>query len=100
MLQKYIQDFQQIYNKFLRAEYEINKEVTTNYYATINEYYKLVGLDPIDGGDIIGWTSSMMYEMYWSDWVDFWHEKVELEDGMECYIVHFTDPFPDINEDY
>ena len=84
----------------LRAEYEINKEVTTNYYATINEYYKLVGLDPIDGGDIIGWTSSMMYEMYWSDWVDFWHEKVELEDGMECYIVHFTDPFPDINEDY
>ena len=84
----------------LRAEYEINREVTTNFYATINEFYKIVGLDPIDGGDIIGWTSSMMYEMYWSDWVDFWHEKVELEDGLECYILHFTDPFPDVNEEY
>ena len=42
----------------------------------------------------------MMYETYWTDWVDFWHEKVELEDGMECYIVHFTEPFPDVNADY
>lgn len=84
----------------LRAQYIVNKEVTTNFYATINEFYKLVGLDPIDGGEIIGWTSTMMYETYWTDWVDFWHERVELEDGMECYILHFTEPFPDVNEDY
>lgn len=82
----------------LRAEYEVNKEVTTNFYATINELYDMVGLEKIDGGNNIGWSSSQMYEMYWSDWVDFWHEKVELEDGMTCYILHYTDPILDFDD--
>lgn len=83
----------------LRAEYELNKEVTTNFYATLNEYYDMIGLDKIDSGDSIGWSSSQMYDMYWNDWIEFWHEKVELEDGMVCYIIHYTEPFPDF-EDY
>lgn len=83
----------------LRAEYLVNKEVTTNYYATINELYGYLGLEKTDGGDAIGWSSSQMYEMYWSDWVDFWHEKCELEDGTEYFTIHYTDPFPDF-EDY
>ena len=83
----------------LRAEYEVNKEVSTNFYATLNEYYSMVGLDPIKGGDAIGWNSSQMYDMYWNDWIEFWHEKVELEDGMVCYIIHYTEPCPDF-EDY
>lgn len=83
----------------LRAEYEVNKEVSTNFYATLNEYYDMVGLDPIDGGDAIGWSSAQMYDMYWNDWIEFWHEKVELEDGMECYIIHYTEPCPEF-EDY
>lgn len=82
----------------LRAEYEVNKEVTCNYYATINELYDMLGVPRIDGGDKIGWSSSQMYEMYWSDWVDFWHEKIELEDGMECYILHYTEPLLDFDE--
>ena len=82
----------------LRGEYHINKEVTCNYYATINELYDILGIPRIEGGDKIGWTSSLMYEMYWTDWVDFWHERVELEDGMECYILHYTEPFVDFED--
>lgn len=84
----------------LRAKYEINKEVNTNFYATVNEFYDIVGLPQIDGGDIIGWSSTQLYEYYWSDWVDFWFEKMELESGEECFIIHFTDPFLDINEEF
>lgn len=83
----------------LRAKYEINKEVICNFYATINEFYDMVGLPRIDGGDEIGWSSALMYEMYWTDWVDFWTERVELENGEECFIIHFTEPFVDF-EDY
>ena len=83
----------------LRAEYMINKEVSDNFYATVNEFYRLVGADPIEGGDAVGWSSSQMYDMYWSDWVDFWHEKVELEDGMECFMICMTEPLPGF-EDY
>lgn len=83
----------------LRAKYEINKEVICNFYATINEFYDMVGLPRIAGGDKIGWSSTLMYEMYWTDWVDFWMEQVELENGEICYTIHFTEPFVDF-EDY
>lgn len=83
----------------LRAKYEINKEVTCNYYATMNELYALLDIPPIADGEKIGWSSTLMYEMYWTDWVDFWTEQVELEDGTEYYILHYTEPFLDF-EDY
>lgn len=83
----------------LRAQYEINKEVQVNFYATLNEYFDIVGLPKTDYGNHLGWSSAQMYDMYWSDWVEFWHEKAETEDGIEYYIVHITDPLPDF-EDY
>lgn len=82
----------------LSAEYALNKIVAEDCYATLNELYGLFEIDGIDGGDDIGWSSAQMFEMYWSSWVDFWHEKVELEDGMECYIIHFTEPLPDFSD--
>lgn len=82
----------------LRAKYEINKEVNCNFYATINELYDILEIPHIDGGDEIGWSSAMMYEMYWTDWVDFRLDRVELEDGMECYILQYTEPFLDFDE--
>lgn len=83
----------------LYAEYTINKEVQTNFYATLNEYYDLVGLPKLPHGDQLGWSSAQMYDMYWSDWVEFWHESAETDDGTKYYIVHMTDPLPDF-EDY
>lgn len=83
----------------LRAEYELNREVQNNFYATLNEYYDTVGLERIDGGDALGWSSAQLYDMYWNDWIDFWHEKVKLEDGMEYFAIHYSEPFPDF-EDY
>lgn len=83
----------------LRAEYELNKEVNTNFYATINEFYDMLGLERTDGGDAIGWSSAQMYEMYWNDWIEFWHEKAETDDGVGFYILHYSEPFPDF-EDY
>lgn len=82
----------------LRAEYEVNKEVSTNFYATINEYYSMIDLPPIDGGDEIGWASAQLYDMYWSDWVEFWHESAETEDGEKYYIIHMTEPLPDFSD--
>lgn len=83
----------------LRAEYEINRIVAEDCCATLNEYYDLLGIERTDYGDHVGWSSAQMFEMYWSSWIDFWHEKVELEDGMECYILNITEPMADF-EDY
>lgn len=83
----------------LRAQYEINKEVQVNFYATLNEYFDIVGLPKTDYGDELGWSSAQLYDYYWSDWVEFWHESAETEDGTEYHIIHITDPLPDF-EDY
>lgn len=82
----------------LSAEYAINKSVAEDCYAVVNELYDLFEIDGIDGGDDIGWSSAQMMDMYWSSWIDFWHERAELDDGTTYYIIHFTEPVPDFSE--
>lgn len=82
----------------LLAEYTINKLLAEDCYATLNEFYDLLKLDPVDYGEYVGWSSAQMFEMYWSSWINFWHEKVEMEDGMECFILHFTEPMADFGD--
>ena len=82
----------------LRAEYEINKMLSESGGASLNDYYDLIDVPRTDYGEYIGWSSAQMYEMYWNAWLEFWHEKVELEDGMECWIIHFTEPFAEFDE--
>ena len=79
----------------LSAEYAINKMLSEDCYVALNELYDLFGLEPVDYGEYIGWSSAQMFEMYWSSWINFWHEKVEMEDGMECFLIHFTEPMAD-----
>ena len=84
----------------LRAEYEINKLLATNNGAFLNEFYDLLGLPLTDYGDILGWSTYELMESTWKPWIDFNHRKVELEDGLECYILEMvTDPIPNF-EDY
>lgn len=83
----------------LRAEYTINKILIEDAYASVNEFYDELGIDTVPGGDAIGWASAKLYDQNWSSWIHFEHKKVELDDGMECYIITMTDPSVDF-EDY
>lgn len=78
----------------LKAEYEINKILSTDCYATLNEFYDLLNIPTVDFGDELGWSSAQMFDMYWSSWLDFEHEKVVMEDGLECFIIHM--PYPPV----
>lgn len=83
----------------LKAEYEINKKLTTWGGAYLNEFYELVGLPKTDFGDHLGWSAAGMYEMYWEQWLDFNHEKFMLDDGLEGYIITFgQEPTPGFEE--
>lgn len=78
----------------LRAEYYVNREIDNLGWATLNEFYLKVGLEPIEGGFDIGWTEEENRERYWQAWVDFTHRKVTLDDGLECYIISmFQEPY-------
>lgn len=80
----------------IRAEYEVNRLLAEHNSVFLNEFYDLLGLPKMDYGEVLGWSSYELMESTWKPWIDFNHRKVELEDGMECYILEIlTDPIPD-----
>lgn len=90
--------FESTMEEVLKAEYELNRELHTKDYAYLNEFYDLLGLDHIQSGWDLGWSMGALLSHYWKTWIDFRHEKVEMEDGMECYIITMTEPIPNFDE--
>lgn len=90
--------FESTMEEVLKAEYELNRELHTKDYAYLNEFYDLLGLDHIQSGWDLGWSTGALLSHYWKTWIDFRHEKVEMEDGMECYIITMTEPIVDFEE--
>lgn len=72
-----------------KAEYLLNRKLVSTDYARINDFLKYLGLEQTDIGDVIGWSTFATHDLYGCGWIDFKHEKVELEDGLECYIIRY-----------
>ena len=70
------------------AEYMLNRTLSIDSYVSLNDFYDLLKIPHIDGGDELGWSAAQNFECYWQSWVDFAHEKVVMDDGLECQIIH------------
>lgn len=68
-------------SRVLLAAIEINRTYFLGGSPTLNQYYGLIGLDGVDGGDIIGWDDDTTF-------IDFGYIQNELDDGMQYYIIH------------
>ena len=85
--------------RVLVAEYQVNRELHNAGCDTLNHFYELVGLDPIDGRDVLDWFESSNYECYWQSRLDFRHNKVVMNDGLECYIITiFEEPYVEFGD--
>lgn len=82
----------------INAEYHFSRNMALRGYVTLNEFYDFLGLDEVEGGDISGWDLEYMMEGGLI-WLDFDNNRVELEDGLECYQI-LTTLSPSILEDY
>ena len=81
-----------------RAEYYLNRNIAMRDYAYLNEFYEMLGLEPIEAE--LGWSSVGNIEGYWRTWIDFTHELVTMDDGLECHVIMFQkDPYLNF-EDY
>lgn len=79
--------FESTMEDVLRAEYNLNRELAINTGVFLNDYYKFLNLDETVEGKELGWSSGILEAMYWSQWIDFDHTTVEMEDGLECIII-------------
>ncbi len=68
------------------AEYHFNRNFQLRGYASVNEFYAFLGQEPIEGGDVLGWSYDAGID-YGYEWIDFDHIKVVMDDGLECYLI-------------
>jgi hypothetical protein len=93
--------FKSTHLKVQRALYDLNRELIMAECVTVNDYYKLLGLPPIDGGDEMGWSTGMNFDYYWQLWIDFSRHTFQLEDGTVVHkIVMFQEPDVTFEEYY
>lgn len=67
----------------LNAEYQLNLKFASQGYACLNDFFELLGLPITQEGEVIGWSSQEGYSA-----IDFEHQLLELDDGMECTIIN------------
>lgn len=85
--------FESTIEKVQQAEYRINRAMAMRDGVSLNEFYEMLDIPPIDVGEEYGWTIGACLDMYWQSWIDFTHETITMEDGMECHIITFqTEP--------
>lgn len=70
------------------AEYHLNRKLAMNGEVSLNEFLELLDLPGVEGGDAIGWSQEDGFDFYNYTWIEFEHELVTLDDGMECYILN------------
>lgn len=69
--------------KLIQAEYHLNRNFMFLGVVTLNDFYEFLGLSKTAHGDSVGW-SSCNGDIYW---IDFYHPKITLVDGMEVFSV-------------
>lgn len=80
----------------LKAELKFNRDFQYHGIVVLNELYDLLKLPTTEFGDYLGWSTCWLQEVQWYPFIEFYHRKVELEDGMECYILEIlTEPVPE-----
>lgn len=94
--------FESTIAKVQEAEYNLNRDLSMQGYATLNDFYNYLGLERIEGGDQLGWSSGMNFDYYWQEWIDFGHHKGKVDfahnkapmgDDLECIIITmFSEP--------
>jgi hypothetical protein len=84
-----------------RAEYELNRTLMLDDCVYLDDWYRMIGIDPLEPNNNFGWTTCGNMDAYWQTWIDFHHETVEIDDGLECIVISFMqDPFPDFEDLY
>ena len=79
--------FESTLEDVIKAEYNTNRQLQCNGGVYVNEYYEFLGLDSSPVGTELGWSSGILESHYRAEWIEFDHEKVILEDGLECCII-------------
>lgn len=83
----------------IKAEYELNRETALYGGVYLNRFYELLGIPTTEEGTTLGWSLGMLSDRYLAYWIEFDHDKVVMDDGLECYIIRMRNE-PGVDFDY
>jgi len=82
-----MQFFKSTMDKVLQAESAFLDILHTRGYACLNEYYELVGAEPIADGYQFGWNDAERIDPYGCEELEFTYDKTTRSDGVECWVI-------------
>lgn len=80
--------FERTMEEVIDAEYHLNREFILEGDVKLNKFYELLGLPGTELGAVVGWDCESAAAFFGYQWIDFEHDLVVMDDGLECYIVH------------
>lgn len=90
---QYGQIFERTFSEVQDAEYQLNRKLVTDGEASVNDFFEFLGLDKNEIGACLGWEQEGICDFFMPPWIDFEHQLVRMDDGMECFIINFvTEP--------
>lgn len=82
--------------KVISAQYAINKKIALNSGAYLNEWYEALDIPGTEYGAYLGWSSGMLNDHQWNDWLEFTHKTRLIDDDLECCAITMsTEPIFD-----
>lgn len=82
--------FESTMEDVITAQYALNRMISLNGGAYLNEWYEELGIEGTDYGAYLGWSSGLLMDAQWADWLEFGHEKTLIDDDLECIIITFS----------
>jgi len=84
--------FESTMEEVLAAEYRLNRKYAFIGWQTCNDLRHMFNLEPVDGGDAMGWSMETLDGLFRCQWIEFEHEDVEIDDGLVCTVIHVVSP--------
>lgn len=79
--------FESTMENVINAQYAINRKIALQSGAYLNEWYEALDIPPTEYGYGLGWSSGLLMDYQWSGWLEFIHNKVLIDDDLECIII-------------
>ena len=71
------------------AIYRLNEIYAVEGEVSINQFYKLLDLEPTEYGDAIGWNGINQWEFVGYAWINIDWKKMDMPDDLECYALDY-----------
>ena len=96
--------FERTIDEVLEAEYHLNRNFILRGDASVNEFYRFLGLEETPDGDEYGWSQCVGFDVYGYQWIDFRHDFTQKGETIwdnttverDCYVINtLFDPTDD-----